>query len=330
MMIDGSLPPKKNYKKWLLVSLPILLVLIGVLVVLWYHTNLLAPSKQDTQKVFIIHEGESVKEIADRLESEGLIKNSLVFRIYLRFGGKDINIQTGDFKLKTNMTAPKLAQNLETGVIDVWVTLFEGWRVEEMGKALKSKLGIDEEAFINTAQEGYMFPDTYLVPKDATAEEIITILKNNFDKRLKDNNLTPTSGTKELTLEEKVTLASLLERESKGGLEERSTIAGILLNRLRQSMPLQVDATIQYDLGHDGNWWPEIVPQDYEKNTPNSTYAHLGLPPAPICNPGIDSLKAAFNPSITDYLYYLHGTDGKIHYAKTLEDHNQNKAMYTR
>lgn len=325
MIINDFVPKKKNHQKWLLFGLPLLLVLAVGIGIFWYRSNLNAPSKEATQKVFVIAEGESVKEIADRLEKEGLIKSSLVFRIYLRLGGEDINIQTGDFKLRTDMTSPEIAQTLATGVIDIWVTLLEGWRVEEMGKELKRKLGVDEEAFINNAQEGYMFPDTYLLPKEATAVDIITILKNNFDRRLKDNDLTASSGTKELTFAEKVILASILERESKDGLEERSTIAGILLNRLKLGMALQVDATIQYDLGHDGNWWPLVVPQDYEKDTPYSTYAHPGLPPGPICNPGIDSLKAAFNPTASEYLYYLHGTDGKVYYAKTLEEHNQNK-----
>ena len=128
--------------------------------------------------------------------------------------------------------------------------------------------------------------------------------------------------------EEKIILASIIEREAKDGLEERRTIAGILMNRYRQGMALQADATVQYDLGDQNNWWPTLTQEDYKLDSPSNTYARPGLPPGPISNPGIDSLKAAFNPKDTDFLYYIHAPDGKVYYAKTLEEHNDNIARY--
>jgi len=132
-----------------------------------------------------------------------------------------------------------------------------------------------------------------------------------------------------LSLEEVVILASLLERETITD-EERPIVAGILLNRLNADWPLQVDASVQYALGDSKEWWPRPLTRDQIENTTSryNTYKYSGLPVGPISNPGISSLKAVANPEDTDYWYYIHDDDGKIHYAKTLEQHNANIAKY--
>lgn len=322
-------PPLKRRKRWPLLFSIILIILVifSFLILLWYKDSLLPPSQAKKQKVFIIKTQESGASIANHLEEEGLIKNSFAFRLYLKLKGLDSKIQTGDFKLFTNMNASEIAGNLTHGVMDVWVTFPEGWRMEEMGELLNKKLGINVSDFVSNSKEGYMFPDTYLIPVDATAVNVANILLNNFHKRLKEAGLAETSS-KDLSFAEKIILASIIEREAKDGLTERATIAGILINRLTRGVALEVDATVQYDQGKSGSWWPKLTQEKLKIDSPSNTYTRPGLPPSPICNPGIQSIQAAFNPIKTDYFYYLHGKDGQIHYAKILEEHNQNAAKY--
>ena len=139
---------------------------------------------------------------------------------------------------------------------------------------------------------------------------------------------------KRQTLDDKNTLilASLLEREAKG-LDDKKIVAGILLNRLHLAMPLQVDASVQYakdSLLKPEKYWQPITREDLKIDSPYNTYKNSGLPPSPICNPGLNSLIAAYHPSPTDYIYYIHDTTGQIHYAKTLDEHNANVAKYLR
>jgi UPF0755 protein len=141
----------------------------------------------------------------------------------------------------------------------------------------------------------------------------------------KTSGLTPQGSN--LSFADSVILASILERETKTDAE-RPVVAGILINRLNLGMPLQVDATVQYAVGTSKDWWPILTLEDLKVNSLYNTYKYAGLPPGPIANPGLSSLKAAFNPAQTDYLYYIHDPTGQIHYAKTLAEQNANIAKY--
>jgi UPF0755 protein len=141
----------------------------------------------------------------------------------------------------------------------------------------------------------------------------------------KTSGLTPKGSN--LTFVEAVTLASIIERETKTDAE-RPIVAGILINRLNAGMPLQVDAAVQYAIGTSKDWWPILGLTDLKINSPFNTYKFAGLPPAPIANPGLSSLKAAFAPTATSYWYYIHDSTGQIHYAKTLAEHNANIAKF--
>ena len=176
-----------------------------------------------------------------------------------------------------------------------------------------------------------MFPDTYLIAKDATSLEIATRLKNTFNEKVDRKTLL--SGIKNhLTEDEVIVLASLIEREAKSN-EERPIIAGILINRLNAGIALQVDATVRYAQGYnaaENSWWTPPVTQDDYSTTKSvyNTYLHVGLPPKPICNPGLESIRAAAEPADTDYMFYIHDSEGKIHYARTGEEHQQNMQKY--
>lgn len=242
------------------------------------------------------------------------------------------SIQAGDFRLSASMTSRRIAEELTHGAIDVWITIPEGLRLEEQAAKIEEKLNFgnsilafDKKEYIKNAKEGYMFPDTYLIPKDASTTDVINRLSETF--AIKTEKLLKSKNKTNLAEDEIIILASLIEREAKND-DERPVIAGILLNRIKSNLALQVDATVQYAKGYDSSqntWWPQVSTDDYQKvKSPYNTYLSLGLPPGPICNPGIKSIEAALNPTQTEYYYYLHDTEGKIHYAETIDEHNEN------
>ena len=322
-----------NKKPLIFALLFIVLILTPIFLNKYYNYLLQPRSKEESSQIFIIKPGQPVVQIAQNLEDAGLINNALAFRLLVAQMGIAKNIQAGDFRLSSHLPAREIAKELTHGAIDVWITLPEGMRIEEQAKRLEEKLKFgsnekyqfDKGEYIKLAQEGYMFPDTYLIAKDAAAADIVQRLRQTFDEKV--GGLLAKGKENNLTEEEVLILASLVERESKSS-QERPIIAGILLNRLNAGMALQVDATVQYAKGYDSNentWWPQVSPADYQTvRSRFNTYLYPGLPPAPIANPGLESLQAAAEPAETDYFYYLHDADGKIHYAKTAEEHDQN------
>jgi UPF0755 protein len=246
--------------------------------------------------------------------------------------GIERNLQAGDYRLTKSMTSADIAKELTHGISDVWVTTLEGWRVEEIATKLAKDLDIPESQFLKVAREGYMFPDTYLVPKEASAGAVVELFTANFDKKVTPLMREDAKKTG-LSFDEVIVLASIIEKEGKTD-EDRPMIAGILYNRIKQDMPLQVDATLQYILGYDSgekSWWRKNLSDDDKKSmSPYNTYKYIGLPPQPIANPGLASIKAAIYPKSSPYLYYLHDQKGLPHYAKTIEEHNQNVATYLR
>ncbi len=290
----------------------------------------MAVNKQDkSNKIFVVSKGKGVRELANELKKEGLIRDPVVFFLLVKQMGLDDDIQAGDFRLSPSMSAAKIADSLTHGTLDIWVTIPEGQRAEEIAAMLKEKIPTysdDWRGKLNL-EEGYLFPDTYLIPRSADINFIISLLKNTFNTRYA--TIPPT--TTKLSQEEIVTLASLIEREAITDAE-KPIIAGILMNRLNAGMPLQVDATIQYAKGQNPitkKWWAPVTLAEYKSVvSPYNTYLQPGLPPGPIANPGIVALQAAANPADTDYVYYLHDKNGVIRYAKTLDGHNANIEKY--
>lgn len=300
----------------------------------YYHWLLEPVSREQSYQIFVITPGASVTQIARNLKDGKLIKNSLAFRLLVVQMGIAKNIQAGDFRFSPHQSAREIAQELTHGAIDVWITFPEGVRVEEMAAIIEAKLKtpendkylFDKKEFIKEAKEGYMFPDTYLISKDATAQTIVDRLLATFGEKV-DPKILEKGASNNLTSEEVIILASLIEKEAKTN-EERPVIAGILLNRASAGIPLEVDATVRYAKGYDSaqnTWWAPVAARDYrEVKSRYNTYLYPGLPPGPIANPGLESIRAAAEPADTDYLYYLHDREGKVHFAKTIEEHNQN------
>lgn len=310
----------------------VILFLVGGALVWWKNAMSPVDETDQTPVTFVVPSGQGSKEIARRLASEGLIRSQIGFYLLVRFFNTDKQIQAGEFRLQKSMDTRTIASELTLGTMDVWVTIPEGWRTEEIATNIAKELNIPEKEFLAVAEEGYMFPDTYSIPQAATAGAIATILKDTFLEKVTPQMIA--DAKKEgLSLSSVVILASLVEREGKTN-QDRPVIAGILLNRLNQNWPLQVDATLQYILGYqsqDKTWWKkELTDADKKIDSPYNTYLNPGLPPTPIANPGIDALKAVIYPMKTDYMFYLHDTSGVAHYARTIEEHEKNIADYLR
>jgi UPF0755 protein len=314
-----------------------LIVLFFVLVALawgcwfWWKDSISAVNPTDTTPViFVVNRGDGVKTIAANLASEGLIRSPTGFYLLVKILGIERNIQAGDFRLKRSMDAGDIANELTHGTLDQWVTTLEGWRDEEVANKVAKDLDIPESEFLKYAREGYMFPDTYLIPRDASASSIAQIFIDNFTKKITDQMKADAKKTG-LMFDDVIVLASIVEREGRTA-QDRPVIAGILLKRLNADWPLQVDATLQYALGYqaaDKTWWKQgLTDADKKIRSPYNTYQNVGLPPKPICNPGIESIKAVIYPTNSEYWYYLHDEAGGVHYGATIDEHNANIAEY--
>lgn len=294
-------------------SLSILAVTILGGAILGYWAS--RPATKQTKIVdFEVVSGASVKTIANSLQEANLIKSPLYFRYLVRLN--NLSLQAGNYQLDSSASPLNIAQTLTRGLAtSVKITIPEGYRSEQIAQV--ANLPIKEFLSAVGQLEGRLFPDTYFVKEDITSAELVTLMHNNFQKKVGDID------------NDTLILASLIERESKGDAE-KPVVAGILVKRLRAGWPLELDATVQYVLGKPESWWPNTTLLDRQTKSPYNTYLNLGLPPTPIGNPGLTSIKAAQNPVESPYWFYLHDRSGTIRYAETNDEHNQNIAKYIR
>lgn len=316
--------------KRLLIALIVLAVFI-VLGFVWWQNGLLPANASDkSPKIFVIKNGEGVREIANNLKSQGLIRDPVVFFLYTRLNGIDKQIQAGDFRLDPSMSMTQVSSNLTHGTLDIWTTIPEGFRADEIADLLKEKIPSYQESWRATldANEGYLFPDTYLIPRDADINLILSLMKNNFAKKY---DSVKNSKTTNLTDAQTVIIASIVEREARY-MEDRPLAASVFINRLNIGMALGSDPTIQYALGYQTDtktWWKkDLTVTDLTINSPYNTRINPGLPPGPIANPGLSAIEAALNPAKTDYLYFFADKQGHLHFATTLQGHNANIKKY--
>ncbi|KND49599.1 MAG: UPF0755 protein [Parcubacteria bacterium C7867-008] len=268
------------------------------------------------------------EEIADELADQHVIRSAAQFRIYTRLTGDDRTLQSGiyvfDHALGLVSVAHRIA-NGDHGIEESRVTLTEGMTNKDMARTIAAGVpGFDTKAFLEQAStsEGYLFPDTYFILPGTTPEDMVLRLRTQFDTKIL--TIQKEVDASKMSLNNLVILASILEREAQG-IEDMRMVSGILNNRLRIDMPLQVDAVFGYVHGENG-YTPTAA--DLESDSPYNTYRVKGLPPTPIANPGLDALKAAATPKTSTYLYYLTGKDGEMHYARTFEEHKRNRELY--
>jgi UPF0755 protein len=314
-------------KKLTILFIIILLVVAALLI--WWSNGVAPVSKKDTgTQTFVVNKGAGIREIASSLKRAGLIKDPVVFFLLVKKEGLEKKIQAGSFKLSPSQSAGQIAKNLTLGTQDIWITIPEGKRAEEVAEILKKNLPLYNDSWVETLKEneGYLFPDTYLFPKESTVETVVNVMRGTFDSRFAE-----VENHTNLTHDQVVILASLIEREAREDID-RPIISSVIHNRLNIGMPLQIDATVQYALGYDAGeqtWWKKnLTVTDLKIDSPYNTYVVTGLPPGPIASPGLAVLKAAANPADTDYIFYITDKNGENHYAKTNAQHNANIKKY--
>lgn len=274
------------------------------------------------KKAFVIKPNESAQEILTTLQTSGLIKSVFFAKVYLKLSGQISNLKPGVYYLSPSQKFDEILNALSRGPDDVRVTILEGWRREQIAQYLSPYLS-DKDFMVNSANlEGRLFPDTYYISSPSSSLKIIKFMTDNFNNNFKNgvNN-------------EALIIASMIEREARVS-QERGMVAGILWKRYKNGWPLQVDATVQYAVDSSKCrvlslkcvWWQPIT--DTKFPSAYNTYTHSELPPGPIGNPGLDSIKAALEPVESPYWFYLHDNSGGIHYAKTIEEHNLNVDKY--
>ncbi|MBU0546974.1 endolytic transglycosylase MltG, partial [Patescibacteria group bacterium] len=251
---------------------------------------------QGQERIFLIERGESVFQISQNLESQGFIESRYFFNLYIFVFQKQNKLQAGTYFLNPSMNIDEIVSRFASGDIAIQtITIPEGFTQKQIEDRLGLKLPGENI-------EGYLFPDTYHFPIGISAEDVVKIMRNNFDNKL-TVDLREEIRRQKKTIADIVTIASLLEKEVKT-LEDKEMVSGILWKRLSIGMPLQVDSAME-------------------------TYKYRELPDSPICNPGLESIKAAIYPQSNPYLYYLSASDdGKTIFSKTLEEHNINRAKY--
>ena len=327
----------------LLSAIVAILVTVAVIVsaaALWFRNAVYGDTGLPIHQTdVVVPRGASFSEVTSLLVRDGIIMHPVAFRVLARMRGVDGDVKAGEYRFDRNVTNDEVLRMLVSGAeqVAIWVTIPEGYTARQIAHTLSEhKLG-SENQFAQTflhegieldgtrtrSLEGYLFPDTYLIPTDATPASVAKLLTDQFRAEL-PAGADAKAKALGLSVAQVVTVASLVEREAKAD-DERALMAGVYYNRLKRKMPLEVDATIEYVFPehHD-----VITRSDLTIDSPYNTYLHRGLPPTPIANPGKPSLDAAFSPQPSDYLFYVAKGDGHSAFAKTLSEHNANVARY--
>lgn len=291
----------------------------------------------------IIPANSSARQIAVVLREKGLIRNENAFLSYCKKEHLDSRLKAGHYSFTRSQSLGAIAEAIARGaVVTMTITIPEGYTVQQIGEVLIQRKLFDrpewEEAvnsdyaysFLEEVSsqtdcplEGFLFPDTYIVSEEITAREMVEHMLANFERLWKDD-LSSLAAKKGMTVQEAVTLASLIEREAQVG-SERKVISGVIHNRLQRGMLLQIDATVIYCLPEHKE---SLTYADLEIDHAYNTYRHPGLPPGPIANPGLASLEAALQPQQHNYLYYVARGNGSHEFSRTYEEHLAAKGRY--
>jgi UPF0755 protein len=324
--------------QWFVVLLFLLPAALGIPAVIgynWVDHQLHQPVNPGSSKVrFVVAQGATFREVADTLHRTGLIDSVTVFDLYARYKHLDRNVQAGAYELSRNLNMIQILAALQTAIPDeIFVTVPEGYTIQKTA-ALLDKGGVikgsDYTALAvqgkfnyeflkdlppGASLEGFLFPDTYLIPRSGTAKDLITQQLEAFKLKW-DQTRQSQAAARKLNALQIVTIASLIEREARFQ-EDRPLVGSVIYNRLAAGWALQIDATVLYA---KGVWQSTVTIDDRRINSPYNTYLHTGLPPGPIANPGIKAIDAALQPADTGYFFYLSDPQGHNHYAKTNEE----------
>jgi UPF0755 protein len=295
------------------------------------------------EQTFPIEQGESIASVATRLEQSSIILSAQAFYDYVVYTGLDLTIQAGDYTLSPALSIIDITRVLQDATpADINFVILSGWRMEEIAASLPtSGLDISPEAFLAAAKsppqvlalssstmEGFFLPDSYILPRSTTVNQLLEAIARNFALHLSDD-LRAGFAAQGLDVYQAVTLASIVERESIHD-EEMTLIASVFINRLNIGMTLGSDPTVQYALGYNAiqnTWWTNPLSfDDLKFDSPYNTYIYAGLPPAPIANPSLEALQAVAFPEVSPYYYFQAKCDGSGYhtFAVTFEEHLAN------
>jgi UPF0755 protein len=330
--------------KWLLVGLAALLLCGAIAAVGAWHviTQNLEPVAESSEPViFSVQAGETLKTVASRLEAEGLVRNRHAVEWFGRYHELSNKLRTGEYWVSATETPGEILATLTTGQVATYeLAIPEGFtaamiaqRIEaaELGNAeeflawVRSPTSAEAHGVVGATLEGYLFPETYRLPKGLSTRETAAVLVNQFLAVWKE--LEPRAREQKLSMKELVTLASIIEKET-GVAEERPLIAAVFLNRMRRGMRLETDPTVIYGIPNfDGN----LRRRDLENpDNPYNTYKIPGLPPGPIANPGRGALDAVLAPAPVDYLFFVSKNDGTHVFSNTYAEHSRRVDDYQR
>ena len=297
----------------------------------------------DGPDVFVeVEPGDSTRVIAERLAAADVVEDSWVFRLAAWRTGRERDLQAGEYQFTEPLSPIAVVEKLSTGQVFLrTITFPEGLTIAEMAAVFDNRGFGSREAFIEQAQrveliqdldaeatnlEGYLFPETYSLPRDATAadlvEAMVALFRRTFDAALRSD-----AEQQGRSVREVVTLASLIQKET-GNATEHALVSAVYNNRLRIGMGLQCDPTVIYALQLDGLYDGNLTRENLRYDSPYNTYRYPGLPPGPIAAPGRDVLQASLAPADVSYLYFVSRNDGSHEFANSLREHNRNVQRY--
>lgn len=326
-----------GWKKWTAIAV-VAAVLLGAGLFLAFGTShTIERSDRDAGEniYMVVKPGTTASEISDRLMQLGVIDSRLRFWWLMKLQGDASKFKTGTYAFTPHMDEQAVLDKLVAGdTTVVKFTIPEGFGIKEIAKRLADEGLVDEQEFLAEAKdfapydymkkrpnvryaaEGYLFPDTYVIHSDVSAEGIMKMMAEDFDTRLTPA-LRQQAAAKGLSIHDLITLASLVEKEARYD-EDRPIIAQVFFKRLQMGMPLQSDTTLQYLMAGPKE---DVSIEDTKIDSPYNTYQHEGLPPGPIASPGMKSILAVLNPANTDYLYFVADRQGHNHYSQTYDEH---------
>ena len=306
----------------------VILVILGALSTYSWLALIQAPDNFPVNELVSVPQGETLSQIAETLYDDGVIRSPSAFRVLMTLIGTTRTAQAGDYLFKEPRDLFTIARAMSVGAFGLEparIRIPEGATVKEMATIFSVHLErFNKENFLAQAQpqEGYLFPDTYFFLPNANEGVVIQTLRQNFDSQIA--TIAPQIARSTRSLSDIVVMASIIEREAYNSADRRM-ISGVLWNRIKRGMPLQVDVTFAYTHGK-GTF--QITIKDLVTPSPYNTYINKGLPPTPIGNPSLDSLIAAVEPTPNDYLYFLADRRGVTHFCKTYACQLANKARY--
>jgi UPF0755 protein len=300
-----------------------------VLILSIYWIYLTSPVKNlETPLLVEIEKGSTLKDVSQKFTEVGVIKSQTILNTVIILSGGDDKVVSGEYLFEKSPSLFEVAKRITTGDFGIEVKevrIPEGVTVAQIADLMEERFPyFEKEAFMQLASEseGMLFPDTYNFLETVKAFEVYNTLKDNFEKKIAE--IKPLIKENNLSLEEVVIVASMVEKEATE--DSREEVASIIWKRLEKNMLLQIDATFVYSIGK-GTF--DLTMKDLtDEENPYNTYVHKGLPPTPISNPGLESLKAAASALPTENLYFLTGRDGEMYYARNFEEHKKNRARY--